>query len=272
MDNKVYAVRCTDYAQADEKLGLLLDVMGGMGRFAREGETLALKANLLESIAPDRAVTTHPSVVAAVATQTAKAGAKAVILDSPGGGHWQNSPAALEKLYNVTGMAEAARQSGAVLNYDMSREQRSFPQGELVRSFEVLSAPFQADGILNLCKLKTDMFMMMTGAVKNTFGLIPGLAKAGCHTRFQSKEQFAHMLLDLCALAAPRLSVMDAVVAMEGEGPGASGTPRPVGLLLASENPLALDVVAGAIMGLSKANNPLLLAAEQRGLGPVDLD
>lgn len=154
----------------------------------------------------------------------------------------------------------------------MSREQRSFPQGELVRSFEVLSAPFQADGILNLCKLKTHMFMMMTGAVKNTFGLIPGLAKAGCHTRFQSKEQFAHMLLDLCALAAPRLSVMDAVVAMEGEGPGASGTPRPVGLLLASENPLALDVVAGAIMGLSKANNPLLLAAEQRGMGPVDLD
>ena len=52
MDNKVYAVRCTDYAQADEKLGLLLDMMGGMGRFAREGETLALKANLLESIAP----------------------------------------------------------------------------------------------------------------------------------------------------------------------------------------------------------------------------
>ena len=67
MDNRVYAVRCTDYAQADEKLGLLLDMMGGMGRFAREGETLALKANLLESIAPDRAVTTHPSVVAAVA-------------------------------------------------------------------------------------------------------------------------------------------------------------------------------------------------------------
>lgn len=106
MDNKVYAVRCTDYAQADEKLGLLLDMMGGMGRFAREGETLALKANLLESIAPDRAVTTHPSVVAA-ASRVAGAGAKAVILDSPGGGHWQNSPAALEKLYNVTGMAEA---------------------------------------------------------------------------------------------------------------------------------------------------------------------
>ncbi|WP_294522599.1 DUF362 domain-containing protein [uncultured Pseudoflavonifractor sp.] len=272
MDNKVYAVRCTDYAQAGEKLEALLDMMGGMGRFAKAGETLALKVNLLESIAPDRAVTTHPSVVAAVAAQTARAGAKAVILDSPGGGHWQNSPAALEKLYSVTGMAEAARQSGAVLNYDMSREQRSFPQGELVRSFEVLSAPFQADGIINLCKLKTHMFMMMTGAVKNTFGLIPGLAKAGCHTRFQSKEQFAHMLLDLCALAAPRLSVMDAVVGMEGAGPGASGTPRPVGLLLASENPLALDVVAGAVMGLRKADNPLLLAAEQRELGPVDLD
>ena len=115
------------------------------------------------------------------------------------------------------------------------------------------------------------MFMMMTGAVKNTFGLIPGLAKPGATPGSRARSSSPHAAGPVRPGGA-RLSVMDAVVGMEGAGPGASGTPRPVGLLLASENPLALDTVAGAIMGLRKADNPLLLAAEQRGLGPVDLD
>ena len=268
MDNKVYAVRCTDYAQASEKLGLLLDMMGGMGRFARGGETLALKANLLEAIAPDRAVTTHPSVAAAVATQTVKAGAKAVILDSPGGGHWQNSPAALEKLYNVTGMAEAARQSGAELNYDMSREQRSFPQGELVRSFEVLSAPFQADGILNLCKLKTHGMVGFSGAVKNLFGAVPGLQKPELHCRFPEKQPFSEMLVDLCDFLQPDLCIMDGILAMEGNGP-TGGQPRKMGVLGASKSPYALDVCGAALIGMKPESVLMLKEANRRGLGPL---
>lgn len=272
MDNKVYVIRCGDYAQAEEKLSELIAKMGGMSRFARSGERLALKVNLLEAAAPERAVTTHPAVTAAVAALTVCAGAKAVILDSPGGGLRQQNESMLKRLYHITGMDEAAAHSGAELNFDMSCEERPCPEGKLVRNFEVLSAAFRADGVLNLCKMKTHMFMGMTGGVKNNFGVIPGLGKMGCHTRFQDKLQFADMLLDLTALVNPRLTVMDAVLAMEGEGPGTSGTPRQVGLLLAAENPLALDVVAGEIMGLSKADNPLLLAAERRGLFPTALE
>ena len=80
------------------------------------------------------------------------------------------------------------------------------------------------------------------------------------------------MLLDLSGLVAPRLSIMDAVVGMEGEGPGASGTPRAIGLLLACESPLALDLVAAEIVGLPRAHNPVLLAAERRGLTPVRIE
>ena len=76
------------------------------------------------------------------------------------------------------------------------------------------------------------------------------------------------MLLDLAAFISPRLTIMDAVVAMEGDGPGA-GDPRPVGLLLGSENPLALDVVAGDIMNLDPACNPVIAEAEQRALSPT---
>lgn len=110
--------------------------------------------------------------------------------------------------------------------------------------------------------------MGMTGAVKNIFGIIPGLKKPGYHAKLHDTGCFADMLLDLAAYAVPRLSIMDAVLAMEGNGPG-GGEPRQVGLLLASANPLALDVIAGEIIGLPRDNNPILLAAEKRGLRPT---
>ena len=126
--------------------------------------------------------------------------------------------------------------------------------------------------MFDLCKMKTHTFMSMTGAVKNHFGLIPGVTKVGFHASHQEKSRFADMLLDLAAWANPRLCIMDAVLAMEGDGPGASGTPRQVGLLLASEDPVALDVVAGEIMGLPRRENPILLAAERRGLSPSRIE
>lgn len=267
MEYKVYVVCCPDYAQAEVKLMELLALAGGMGRFVKEGEELLLKANLLAPAPPERAISTHPAVVGAVAKQVMAVGGRAVIADCPGA--YKHSSGLLKKVYETCQMTDAAQASGAKLNYDTTYEEVSFPRGKLMRHFEVMSPFLHADGVLNLCKLKTHMFMSMTGAVKNSFGVIPGLSKAGYHAKLQAKEQFAEMLLDLSDFVSPRLSIMDAVVGMEGEGPGTSGTPRPIGLLLASENPLALDVVAGAIMGLEANQNPLLLAAERRGLVPT---
>jgi ferredoxin len=129
----------------------------------------------------------------------------------------------------------------------------------------------EADGVFNLCKLKTHLYMGMTGGVKNNFGVIPGLAKPGYHAKLRDPGRFANMLLDLAAYVSPRISIMDGVVGMEGDGP-ANGDPRRIGLLLAARNPLALDVVAGEIMGLERRNNPVLLAAEKRGLHPSRIE
>ena len=263
MECRVFVAACPDYAQAEEKTAELIERMGGMGRFARPGETLLLKANLLAAAGPEQAVSTHPAVVGAAAKLVAGQGARAVIGDSPGGPYLESG---LRHLYEKTGMRAAAEASGAALNYDVSTRQISLPEGKVLHSAQVIAPAVESDGILNLCKLKTHLFMSMTGAVKNHFGLIPGVTKVGFHASHQDKGQFADMLLDLALWAAPRLNLMDAVLAMEGEGPGASGTPRPVGLLLASENPLALDIVAGEIIGLPRLGNPVLLAAQRRGL------
>ena len=84
MEGRVFVAACPDYAQAEEKTAELIERMGGMGRFARPGETLLLKANLLAAAGPEQAVSTHPAVVGAAAKLVAGQGARAVIGDSPG--------------------------------------------------------------------------------------------------------------------------------------------------------------------------------------------
>lgn len=267
MDNKVYIVKCLDYNDVENKLLELIEMMGGIELFAAKGEKIALKVNLLKSAKPDSAITTHPSIVSAIAKILNKINVESLIIDSPGAGYKYNEKM-LHKTYRETGMLEAAKESGSKLNFDCSFRTVSYPEGRLVKRFEVISPILDSDGVFNLCKMKTHLFMRMTGAVKNNFGVIPGLTKPGYHAKLHDTSHFANMLLDLAQYVAPRLNIMDAVVGMEGDGPN-SGTPKKVGLLIASNNQLALDVVAGEIMGLSRRNNPVLLAAEQRGLRPI---
>ncbi len=266
MDDRVYVVKCGEYAQTENKMNELLEMMGGMNRFVREGEDIALKVNLLREARPDEAVSTHPAVVAAVARMVMKEKARPLIVDSPGSG-FRYTKAVLEKIYHTNGMRQAAEESGAELNFDTSFEKISFPEGELIKWFEVITPVLKADGMLNLCKLKTHSFTHMTGAVKNHFGVIPGRTKPGYHAKLADKSLFVDMLLDLMHAVPSRISIMDAVMAMEGDGPG-TGDPKKVGLILAGENALALDVVAGEILGLDRKNNPFLVQAEKRGIRP----
>jgi uncharacterized protein (DUF362 family)/Pyruvate/2-oxoacid:ferredoxin oxidoreductase delta subunit len=266
MDNKVYIVQCKSYAEVDDRMTALLDLMGGIGQFARSGERIVLKVNLLREAKPEEAVCTHPAVVAAVAGMVKKEGASVVIADSPGGGY-QYSKKSLNKIYRASGMHRAARQAGVELNLDTASRPVSYADGVLTKHFDIIAPVYEASAVFNLCKMKTHLFTMMTGAVKNIFGVIPGLQKPGYHAKLRDPKRFAAMLLDLAQYISPRISIMDAVIAMEGNGPGA-GDPRPVGLLMGSRNPLALDVAAGEIMGLDRSANPILMEAGQRELQP----
>ncbi len=271
MDDRVYIVSCPDYDHAGEKMETLVSMMGGMSRFVKPGERIVLKANLLQPATPDKAISTHPAVVAAVARMVKGAGASPVIADSPGAGYKYSSKT-LNTLYRKSGMFDAAEASGAELNFDTTFEPVSFPRGKLIKHFEVITPVTAADGVLGVCKLKTHTLMSYSGAVKNNFGVIPGLSKPGYHAKLHDKAQFADMLLDLAEYVSPRLSIMDAVTGMEGDGPGVAGTPRHVGVLLGSMNPLALDIVASEIIGLRPEQNPLLIAAKKRGMTPSGIE
>ena len=266
MESKVYIVQCPNYDEIEEKLTTLVNLMGGMGKFARNGERIVLKANLLREARPEQAVCTHPSVIAAVGRLARKEGAVPVIADSPGGGY-SYTPKTLDKIYRTSGMLGAAEKAGIEVNRDTTSRPVSYADGVLTKHFDIITPVFEADAVFNMCKMKTHLFTVMTGAVKNIFGVIPGLSKTGYHAKLHDTTRFAGMLLDLAQYISPRLTIMDAVLAMEGDGPG-TGDPRHVGLLLGSEDPLALDVVAGEIMGIDRTENPIIMEAERRALKP----
>ena len=269
-ETQVYAASCPDYSQAEGAIRTLVEQMGGMGRFVRPGERIVLKANLLRAAPPESAICTHPGVVEAVPRLVKEGGGTPVTCDSPGAA--LHKEAVLRSLYEKTGMAAVAAAAGAELSMDSSTRTVSLPEGKVLRQAEIITPVAEADGVIDLCKMKTHVLMSMTGAVKNLFGVIPGLSKVGYHATHPDHATFADVLLDLTGYVKPRLSLMDGILAMEGDGPGSSGTPRQAGLLLAAANPLALDTAAGAIMNLPRQDNPVLLAAERRGLTPCRME
>jgi ferredoxin len=98
--------------------------------------------------------------------------------------------------------------------------------------------------------------MFFTGAMKNLFGLIPSVAKSPYHVKYSSREAFASMLVDLNLLEKPTYAFMDAIIGMEGAGP-ASGSPRQLGLVLASSNILAIDAAACSVIGYPMEKIPV---------------
>jgi uncharacterized protein (DUF362 family)/Pyruvate/2-oxoacid:ferredoxin oxidoreductase delta subunit len=263
----VSIVRCEDYDLEGERAALkeALAPLGGMEAFVRPGERIGLKPNLLLGSEPAQAIITHPTVLAAVALAVKEVGATPVVVESPGSGIVPSTKA-LTRVFRKAGYTQVAEQYGFELNVDTEWEGVAQPDGQVIKRVEVVKRVLQVDGLINLPKFKTHAFMIFTGATKNLFGVIPGLTKVGYHGKFPQRERFAGMLLDVASLIHPRLSIMDAIVAMEGKGPGTGGTPRQIGLLLAGSDTVAMDAICCRIAGFDPAAIPVLAAARERGL------
>ena len=261
MAQTVTAAFCSQY-DPDLCRKALEEVLAPIGlEWVTPGMQIGIKANLVAAMEPDTAATTHPVLLAALTEILCEKGAEVIVGDSPGGLY---NTAAMERVYRVCGL-DAVEKAGGKLNRDFSRKEGSFPEGAVLHQFQHTAWLDQCDAIINFCKLKTHGMLTMTGAVKNFFGTIPGTMKPEYHFRFPDPMEFASMLVDLQEFWKPKLHIMDAVVAMEGNGPTA-GTPRPVGLLLASEDPYVLDWVCAPLMGLSAERVLTNRAAMDRGL------
>ncbi len=263
----VYAAACRDYRPetAEAAVNRLLSQWKGLEKI-QPGTKVAVKVNLVSAKAPETAATTHPELVCALCRLLVGRGALVTVGDSPGGLFTKE---ALAHVYRVSGM-DLVGETGAKLNFDVSTEDVSFPQAAAAHVFTCTSWLRHADVIINFAKLKTHGMMRLTASVKNLFGSVPGTTKPEYHMRFPETDTFADMLIDLNEYFRPVLNLVDAVTGMEGNGPTA-GTPRDIGLLLASESPYDLDLVCADLIGLSAQDIPTIYRAAARGLGPADL-
>ena len=240
-----------------------LTCLGGIERFISSGEQVLLKPNLLKKARPEQAVTTHPAVFLAVAGLAKEAGCGSLLYgDSPG-------TQSFEDVARESGILEAAREAGAVPGNFHEGVLFSWPEGKAAKEFTLSRAAVEADCIINICKMKTHALERVTGAVKNLYGCVQGRHKSAGHVHFPGAVPFAAMLCDLHRALKPRLHIMDGIVAMEGNGPG-SGTPVQMGVLLFSDDPVALDTVFCRLIHLNPALVPTNFCGNQYGIGRME--
>jgi uncharacterized protein (DUF362 family)/ferredoxin len=265
MKDKVAIAECTDYAYARVVAGVkdALKPLGGMKAFVQKRDRVLIKPNLLSPKHPDRCVTTHPALVKAVAELVYEAGGIPAIGDSPAVGGLQRTAA-------QAGIAAVAEEMGSPLVEFKEVAEVKTDEACTFRRFELAKAVLEADVVINLPKVKTHSQTLLTLGVKNTFGCIPGMRKAQWHLKAGiDHAYFSAMLAELCQIVKPALTIADGVVGMEGDGPG-NGDPRPLGLIIASGNPFALDTAICRIIGVAPQDLLTIQAGRERGFAGTD--
>jgi len=249
------AVSGYDRAGIEAAVEALLAPLGGMAAFVRPGQKVLLKPNMLAGKEPEKAVTTHPELVRAVIRLVQRAGGSVAVGDSPGIG-------APRQVARRCGILPVIEETGATFA-PFAESSRVRAPGGTFHELEIARDILEADVVINLPKLKTHQMMGLTCGVKNLFGAVVGMRKPRLHLQAGTdKAFFALMLLELAERIRPALTIVDAVTAMEGEGPG-SGDPVHVGALLAGTSPLAVDAVAADLLGLAAESVWTLRVARQ---------
>lgn len=261
-EQRVSLRRCSCYERSSVAAtvgAIAADLAGGLKNIVPAGARVLLKPNLLRPATPEQVVCPHPELVRAVAQSCIDAGAARVrIGDSPG-------ISTARRVAEKSGIAQVARELGIEVVEFEDTATVPTPEGFIHRQFTIAAEVLRSDIIINIAKCKTHAIMGLTLAVKNLYGVLVGKQKARWHFQCGRDHRFfARLLVELAYTVNPALSIVDAVVGMEGNGPG-NGTPRHLGFIAASRDMLSLDRIVADIVGFSPDAIPTFAAARDMG-------
>jgi len=261
--SKVSIVRCPDYSDAKKAIAEAVDLVGGFEEIISMGDRVLLKPNVLAARPPEAAVTTHPTMVSAMCELILDAGGVPVVGDGAG----ISRPGATAKALKASGIEEAAQKAGAeVVNFETSGYTKVKVPDPLQFPELYLAKPvLEADVVISLPKLKTHELTYYTGAVKNFFGTLPLNSRKEAHF-LGKRDLFGEAVADIYSVIKPRFAVMDGVLGMEGNGPS-HGKPINSGVVLASPNCVALDIIAAEMIGFDPIKIPTTAGALKKGFG-----
>lgn len=267
MKEKVAIVSCPDYTY-ERVLGAVkksTDLLGGLGHFIKPGDQVLIKPNLLSGRPPEKAVTTHPNVVKATIQLVKEAGGLPFLGDSPGGGN-------LPKVAEKAGIKEVAVEMDCPIVEFTEVCEVEGTEGRTFKKLEVAKTALDADVLISLPKVKTHGLTLLTLGIKNMFGCVPGMfRKTQWHLKAGANpSHFSEMLVDLYGIIRPELTIVDGIMAMEGNGPN-MGKPRQLGLLFAGIDCVALDAVITEVLSLPIEEVLTTKIAVEKGVGIGDL-
>lgn len=229
------------------------------------GKSVLIKPNVLRGSDSKDAIVTNPAVLRAVVEKVETLEPASIVVgDNPG----LVSYGANEESFRVTGLMEASK--GYYRNIGTDSLLVNF-NPDFIPAVSISRIVLETDVIISLPKFKTHGLTVITGAIKNSYGFLPGAQKAQLHKAAGSPHRFHEAVVDVFRLRVPDFILVDAVIGMEGNGP-ASPDLRDIGLILASDNAVALDAVIAAMMGCNPGRLRFLQRAKELGLGDYDLN
>lgn len=264
MKTKVSIVKCRDYSPevVHNKVREAVDLIGGISSFVKPRSRVLVKPNLLMAKEPEFGITTHPEVLRAAVKLLKEIECNILVGDGPSvwGGYIEN----VDDVYERTGVVKVCKEEGVELvKFEKKRMREKFPLVALLD---------ECDCVVNIPKFKTHEFTLLTGAIKNLFGLVWGTFKTELHKKYFQKEDFAAILVDIFQEVKPSLTIVDAVLSMEGDGPATSGKLRNTGLLIVGTDCVAIDSVLALAMGIKPQDVLSTKEACRRGLGTADIN
>ncbi|MFH1621514.1 MAG: DUF362 domain-containing protein [Candidatus Omnitrophota bacterium] len=262
MKTKVAIARCSNYSsqQVDSAVNRVLNLLGGIESFIKPKSKVLIKPNLLTDNKPEDCITTHPRVLESIIDSVKKTDSEVFVGDSPSVFGEKRD---VDRVYEVTGMKEICdRKKVKMVYFDKAVLKNGIPLTEWIE---------RCDYIINVPKFKTHGLTILTAGVKNLFGLVLGMHKMKIHKECLDVKKFSERVVDIFESAKPTLTIVDAVIALEGDGPGSSGTKTDTELILASSDAVAIDSVLAAIMGIFPEDVPTTKEASRRNLGESDL-
>ena len=270
----IAAARCTGHEPLSLRSAfrnLLENLSPPLTSLIRTGDRVLIKVNMgcsgLRS--PADRVTTHPLLVEEIVRAVQECGAKVFFGDDVArvGKHCR-------QLWTSTGMWEVAQKTGAQLVDFVAVGAREVRGGlSYPRKYLVTNAYFDADVVINAASCRSHPNIILSGAIKNMFGLIVGRRKSLMHDLFwNNTSKFARVIADIYRTIPAQLSFLDLTSVREGQGvPGQGPSIQPVGLLLAGTDPVALDTVAAHAIGYDQLPIWTTQHAHHMGLGENDI-
>ncbi|MEX0676099.1 MAG: DUF362 domain-containing protein [Pirellulales bacterium] len=239
-------------------------VATGLDPAELRGRRVLLKPNLVEPIRSCPQMTTHPAVVVAAAEVFRGWGAEVTVGEGPG--HMRDTELALDE----SGLQDAldrVKLPFADLNYSELGWIKNAGRASSLAGFHFPRQVVEADLIVSMPKMKTHHWVGYTGALKNLYGVIPGI-KYGWPKNVLHYAGIPESIFDINASLPRTVAIVDGIVAMEGDGP-IMGSAKPMGLLVIGTNNTAVDATLGRIMGFEPTRIGYLQLAADR-LGPID--